>query len=212
MLTRWCTTTCPRWTTTICAAAGRPATGNSTKPRPFWLATPSEARREVVEDDADRAAACCAELARAAGPEALVGGQADDLAAEFRRVGLERLEAIHRRKTAALFRASLTLGAISAGADHAQRDALLEYGEALGLAFQIVDDLLDVSGQEQAVGKRLGKDRSRGKVTYPALLGVAESRRRADALVARAVAALELFGERGRPLRELAESMGRRTS
>ncbi|HMP08436.1 MAG TPA: polyprenyl synthetase family protein [Lacipirellulaceae bacterium] len=161
---------------------------------------------------ADRAAACCAELARAAGPEALVGGQADDLAAEFRRVGLERLEAIHRRKTAALFRASLTLGAISAGADHAQRDALLEYGEALGLAFQIVDDLLDVSGQEQAVGKRLGKDRSRGKVTYPALLGVAESRRRADALVARAVAALELFGERGRPLRELAESMGRRTS
>jgi geranylgeranyl diphosphate synthase, type II len=161
---------------------------------------------------AERAAACCAELARAAGPEALVGGQADDLAAEFHHIGLERLQSIHRRKTGALFRASLQLGAITAGASAEQQAALAAYGDNLGLAFQIVDDLLDVSGQEARVGKRLGKDRDRGKVTYPALLGVDESRLRARGLIEQATAALAPLGERAKPLADLAEFVGRRSA
>jgi geranylgeranyl diphosphate synthase type II len=158
-----------------------------------------------------RAARCCAELARAAGATALVGGQADDLAAEFSQIGLERLQSIHRRKTGALFRASLGLGAITADATLEQQQALTAFGEKLGHAFQIVDDLLDVGGVEVRVGKRVGKDRGRGKVTYPALLGVEESRRRAEQLIAEACQNLETLGPAAAPLRELAEFVGRRS-
>jgi geranylgeranyl diphosphate synthase, type II len=159
----------------------------------------------------ERRAAFCAELGRAAGAEALVGGQADDLAAEFRHVGLERLQSIHRRKTGALFRASLQLGAIAADASADQQAWLAAYGDHLGHAFQIVDDLLDVAGQEASVGKRVGKDRDHGKVTYPALLGIEESRRGAAELIEQATAALAPFGERATRLRELAEFVGRRS-
>jgi geranylgeranyl diphosphate synthase type II len=159
----------------------------------------------------ERAARCCAELGKAAGAAALIGGQADDLAVEFRHVGLERLQSIHRRKTGALFRASLQLGAIAADATPEQQQALAVFGEYLGHAFQIVDDLLDVNGEEVNVGKRLGKDRRRGKVTYPSLLGVAESRRRVEELIILACQALEPFGAAGRPLAELAEFVGRRS-
>jgi len=111
----------------------------------------------------DLAARCCAELAQAAGATALVGGQADDLASQFfdpidNTQAIERLEWIHRRKTGALFRVSLRLGAIVAGATEEPLTALDSYGQHLGLAFQVVDDLLDVSGNEIAVGKRVGKD------------------------------------------------------
>jgi geranylgeranyl pyrophosphate synthase len=159
----------------------------------------------------ERAARCCAKLAHAAGATALVGGQADDLAAEFRHIGLERLQSIHRRKTGALFRASLVLGAIAVDATPEQEESLAVFGEHLGHAFQIVDDLLDVGGQEASVGKRLGKDRRRGKVTYPALLGVEESRSRAAQLIDQACAALEPFGPAAGPLRELAEFVERRS-
>ncbi len=169
---------------------------------------------EVLANDIrppERAARSCAELARAAGASALVGGQADDLGAEFRHIGLERLQSIHRRKTGALFRASLQLGAIAADATVGQQQALAAFGENLGHAFQIVDDLLDVGGEEGDVGKRLGKDRRRGKMTYPALLGVDESRRRAEQLIAQACLDLETFGEAAASLRALAEFVGRRT-
>ncbi len=159
----------------------------------------------------ERAARCCALLAQAAGAEALVGGQADDLAAEFRHIGLERLQSIHRRKTGALFRASLELGALAADGSAEQRQALVLFGEKLGHAFQIVDDLLDVSGAEANVGKRLGKDRQRGKVTYPSLLGVETSRRTASELIDQACQAIESFGAAAQPLRELAEFVGRRS-
>jgi geranylgeranyl diphosphate synthase type II len=158
----------------------------------------------------ERAAACCAELAASAGAEALVGGQADDLAAEFRHVGLEGLQSIHRRKTGALFRTALQLGAITAGASADVRARLATYGEHLGLAFQIVDDLLDVAGEEARMGKRVGKDKDRGKVTYPGLLGADESRRRAAALIDQATAAVAPFGERGQGLADLAAFVGRR--
>ncbi len=135
------------------------------------------------------AARCCAVLAEAAGACQLVGGQTDDLA-EDKPQTLETLEAIHRRKTGAMFLAPLQLGALTADASAEQHAALREYGECLGLAFQIVDDLLDVQGNEATLGKRVGKDVAHGKLTFPGLLGIEESRRRASQLTARACAAV----------------------
>jgi geranylgeranyl diphosphate synthase, type II len=150
------------------------------------------------------AARCCAELARAVGPEALVGGQAADLASEFQECTLSELEAIHRRKTGALFRVSLRLGAIIADATDQQLGALDDYADNLGLAFQVVDDLLDVSGNEGKMGKRLGKDSARGKNTYPAILGEMGSRELAEKLIEQTCNALEIFGDKASALRELA--------
>ncbi len=161
------------------------------------------------------AARCCAELAAAAGASALVGGQADDLSSQFFQArdeqhAVEQLELIHRRKTGALFRVSLRLGAIIAGAGEDQLAALDAYGENLGLAFQVTDDLLDVAGSENNVGKRLGKDNERGKTTYPAVLGIDNSRQRAADLIVGACEAIESFGEAAAPLRDLARFVGRR--
>jgi len=151
------------------------------------------------------AAECCALLAHAAGATALVGGQADDLAGQFSDGGLEALEAIHRRKTGAMLLVSLQLGARIAGADRQQLAALTTYGQCLGLAFQITDDLLDVRGDAQAMGKRAGKDSDRGKLTFPGILGIEESTRRAEALVAQACDAVEPFENRGIGLAALAQ-------
>jgi len=164
---------------------------------------------------ADRAARCCAELAHAAGATALVGGQADDLASQSPELNagesaIDQLESIHRRKTGALFRVALRLGAIVAGASEQQLEALDAYGQQLGLAFQVVDDLLDVAGDESKVGKRLGKDRQRGKTTYPAMLGVEASHQRAEMLIDEACRSIEGFGETATPLRELARYVVRR--
>lgn len=150
------------------------------------------------------AASCCAVLAHAAGPTQLVGGQADDLAGESFAGNLDRLETIHERKTGALMLAALNLGAIVAGAGALERAALEEYGKRLGLAFQITDDLLDVRGEEAAMGKRAGKDSSRGKLTFPGVIGIEESARRAESLIAEACAALEPLGARSVSLEALA--------
>jgi geranylgeranyl diphosphate synthase type II len=150
------------------------------------------------------AAKCCAELAAASGAEALVGGQADDLGAEFAELGVEQLEAIHRRKTGALFRVSLRLGALAAQPPDECVAHLDEYGKHLGLAFQIVDDLLDLDGDAGAMGKRAQKDNSRGKLTFPALLGRVESSRRAADLIAAARRAVAPFGHRAQGLDALA--------
>jgi geranylgeranyl diphosphate synthase, type II len=136
------------------------------------------------------AARCCVELATAAGASALVGGQVDDLSAEFQEGRLDLLEAIHRRKTGALFLASLRLGGLVADATGRQMAALEHYGECLGLAFQITDDLLDLEGDPTEMGKRTGKDEARGKLTFPGILGVEESRQRAEQLVGEARGAL----------------------
>jgi geranylgeranyl pyrophosphate synthase len=103
-----------------------------------------------------------------------------------------------------MFLASLRLGGLCAGANYEQMAALDAYGKAIGLAFQIVDDLLDAGGDEQAVGKRLHKDAGRGKLTFPRLLGVETSRRRAGELIAEAVAALACFGSAAESLEALA--------
>jgi geranylgeranyl diphosphate synthase type II len=150
------------------------------------------------------AARCCAALAEAAGACQLVGGQADDLAETPPDAGLEMLQAIHHRKTGAMIEVSLWLGGTIAGADARQLDALERYGRSLGLAFQITDDLLDVRGDEGAVGKRVGKDHQRGKLTFPGLLGVDSSHRRAEQLVEEACGALAPFGGEAEGLDALA--------
>ncbi|QDT00505.1 polyprenyl synthetase family protein [Adhaeretor mobilis] len=160
---------------------------------------------------AETAVAACRELATAAGARALVGGQADDLAAEFQDLTLEQLQLIHARKTGALFRVSLKLGALVAGAAAERVQALDEYGTKLGLAFQIVDDLLDVNGTEAQLGKTPGKDARQGKSTFPELLGVEESRQRVNELIQQARDAVKLLGTAAEPLIELANYVGQRT-
>lgn len=151
------------------------------------------------------AAQCCGALARAAGATELVGGQADDLAAEFSAGTAESLEAIHRRKTGAMFLVSLQLGALVAGARPVEQEALSEFGRRIGLAFQITDDLLDVRGDATAMGKRAGKDSGRGKLTFPGILGVEESVRRAELLVSQARGALEPLAPHAKGLEALAQ-------
>ncbi|HZN35198.1 MAG TPA: farnesyl diphosphate synthase [Pirellulaceae bacterium] len=160
----------------------------------------------------DVAARCCGELAAAAGAENLVGGQEDDLRAQFADLGIEQLERIHRRKTGAMIRVSLRLGGIVGGADERQLAALDTYGGKLGLAFQIVDDLLDLQGDAASLGKRANKDTGRGKLTFPGLLGAAESRRRAERLIKEAIAALAPLGPRAAALESLARYVLERNS
>lgn len=150
------------------------------------------------------AAACCATLAEASGPCWLVGGQADDITGELAAGGLEALESIHQRKTGAIILASLRLGGLAARADGRSMEALREYGTRLGLAFQITDDLLDVCGEEAAMGKRVGKDTEQGKQTFPHLLGIDASRRRAEQLIHEACLALEPLRSRAGNLEALA--------
>ena len=160
------------------------------------------------------AAGCCLELARGAGAAGMVGGQVEDLAWEggaetARPRSVEALEHIHQHKTGALLRACLALGVWSAqgerpeGPDHELLERLQTFGRCFGLVFQITDDLIDVEGTAENTGKHVGKDAARGKLTYPGLLGVAESRRRAKDLAGQALAAVEPLGEPGRPLAEL---------
>jgi geranylgeranyl diphosphate synthase type II len=150
------------------------------------------------------AASCCACLAQAAGPTGMVGGQSDDLEFQTSQGELADLEHIHRRKTGAMFLASLQLGALVSEASQEQQQALETYGTKLGLAFQITDDLLDVHGDQQLVGKRVGKDSDLGKLTFPGLLGTEESTRRAERLVDEASEALGIFGSNASRLDALA--------
>ena len=150
------------------------------------------------------AAVCCRELAAAAGASQLVGGQADDLAAATRKADFEHLVAIHRRKTGAMFTVALRIGGRIGGANDATLTALTRYGEQLGMGFQIVDDLLDVDGDEAILGKRVHKDAKLGKMTYPAIYGVDQSRQLAVDRIASAIDALAPLGPSAEPLRQLA--------
>ncbi|MGA2061106.1 MAG: polyprenyl synthetase family protein [Thermoguttaceae bacterium] len=150
------------------------------------------------------AAACCAALAEAAGACNLVGGQADDMAGTHFDEGLELLESIDRRKTGALIHVSLRLGGITAKADARQLSILDQYGRHVGLAFQIIDDLLDVNCSEQSLGKRVGKDARQGKLTFPGVLGIDQSAQYAGELINKACEALEPLGSRAAGLDALA--------
>ena len=147
---------------------------------------------------------CLQELARAAGPGNLVGGQYDDLNPAALEQSLAALERIHRRKTGALIKVSLRMGGFVGRASAEQLATFDRYGDFLGLAFQIVDDLLDLRGDESKMGKKTGKDSEAGKLTYPSLLGEEASRQRAADLIADARQAAATFGERGAHLEALA--------
>jgi farnesyl diphosphate synthase len=153
--------------------------------------------------DAGRA---CAILADAAGAAGMAGGQAIDLLHVGRAMTLPDLTAMHSLKTGALIRAAVTLGAMS-GAALPEREALSlqDFARAAGLAFQVVDDILDVEGSSQSLGKTAGKDAAQGKPTYVALLGIDEARRHARTLAEEARAALAPFGPRARRLAEIAD-------
>ncbi len=163
---------------------------------------------EIVAEDVSPksvAAECCVDLAAAAGWCGMVAGQVADLEAEHQGItNLDQLEGIHRRKTGRLLCCGLSLGARIAGAPTDWRNRLEFYGTAVGLAFQITDDVLDVAGDPQKMGKGAGKDCQHGKLTYPALLGIEESRRRAVRLIDEACSALEPLGGQARLLIALA--------
>jgi geranylgeranyl diphosphate synthase type II len=153
------------------------------------------------------------ELARAAGTVGgMIGGQVADLEGERQVPTAALLEAIHRDKTGALLRASVRMGAICAGADERQLAAITCYGTHVGLAFQIVDDVLDVEQSSEALGKTAGKDAQQQKITFPAVYGLEESHRMAEQERLGAHSALGIFGDRAGRLRELADLIVQRTA
>jgi geranylgeranyl pyrophosphate synthase len=143
-------------------------------------------------------------LAAAAGPRGMVGGQFIDIQATDSDMGLEELQAMHSLKTGALIRASLALGGIAAGATEEQLAALDAYGSHIGLAFQVVDDILDVEGDTQTLGKTQGKDGEANKPTYVKLMGLEGAKGEARRLLEAALVALGDFGESADHLRDLA--------
>lgn len=154
-----------------------------------------------------------AELATASGTVGgMIGGQVADLEGEGQPPNAELLETIHRAKTGALLRASVRMGAIYANGSDAQVDALSCYGEHIGLAFQIVDDILDVEESSQALGKTAGKDATQGKITFPAVYGLERSHQMARLECDRAHEVLKPFGERAQRLREIASHIVQRKS
>jgi len=155
---------------------------------------PAEARVRIIE-----------EIARGTGTvDGMIGGQVVDLEAEHTKPDLKMLEYIHRSKTAALITASVVSGGLYAGGNDEAIAKLRTFGQSVGLAFQIVDDVLDVTQTSEQLGKTAGKDLSAEKVTYPALFGIDESIRKADALVEKGCASLDAFGDRAATLKALA--------
>jgi geranylgeranyl diphosphate synthase type II len=166
------------------------------------LKCPAESRIRIIQ-----------EISRGTGTvNGMIGGQVVDLEAEHSKPDAETLEYIHRSKTAALITASVVSGGIYVGASAEQVDRLRSYGQTIGLAFQIVDDILDVTQTSAQLGKTAGKDVASEKATYPALFGLDESRRRAADLLESASKALEIFGRRGQVLKELAQFLIERSN
>jgi geranylgeranyl diphosphate synthase, type II len=158
------------------------------------LRCPPEARVRIIE-----------EVARGTGTvNGMIGGQVVDLEAEHTKPDLNMLEYIHRSKTAALITASVVSGGVYAGASDDEVENLRTFGKSIGLAFQIVDDVLDVTQTSEQLGKTAGKDTAAEKATYPALFGIDESLKRADTLVEKALGSLEGFGSRAETLKALA--------
>ena len=152
------------------------------------------------------------ELARAAGSQGVIGGQVEDLAAEGRDPTADLVDYIHRQKTAALIRAATRIGSIAGGADAEQLEALTNYGEDIGLAFQIADDILNETSTHEALGKGAGTDKARGKMTYVAVHGLDKARAHARELVDKAISELEGAGIASEPLTAIARYITDRKS
>lgn len=144
-------------------------------------------------------------IARAAGPHGMVGGQALDIASENTRFPFETLQTIHKNKTGVLITCSVQAGAIGAGADREQTEKLITFGNNIGLAFQIVDDLLNVTSTTEQLGKAAGSDAELGKATYPAYFGIEKTRTLAKEAIERAIDSLTGFNQNADPLRAIAE-------
>jgi geranylgeranyl diphosphate synthase, type II len=162
-------------------------------------------QRRLKAVPAGRLIAMIREISLASGVHGMVGGQVVDMESEGREVDFPTLEYIHTHKTGALIRASVRTGALYAKAGKRQYTALTHYGEQVGLAFQIADDILDITGKREETGKDVGSDIKKGKKTFPAFYGLEESRRRATEVADKAVASLQGFGRAADPLRELAK-------
>jgi geranylgeranyl diphosphate synthase type II len=171
------------------------------------------ARKELMGDiPLDRILAVIREIAMAAGCLGMIGGQVADVRSEAIAVDAETLYFIHTRKTGAMILASVKAGALLAGASQDNLNALSTYGRNIGLAFQIVDDILNVDGDCLLTGKSIGSDASRGKVTFPAVFGLEESRKKAGELVEQALFAISYFDEQASALRLLAQHIAERKS
>jgi geranylgeranyl diphosphate synthase type II len=161
----------------------------------------------------ERLLAVTREIATCAGSFGMVGGQVVDMESEGKAdIDLPTVQYIHTHKTGALIKASVKAGAILGNADEGQLAAITRYGEAAGLAFQIADDILDIEGTTEEIGKDAGSDQARGKATYPAVVGLADAKRRAMELMEIALAALDPLGAKAEPLREIAKYIVSRKS
>lgn len=167
----------------------------------FSLLTSPHATKEI---GSDRLVQVIRTISLGAGLGGMVGGQVVDMQWEGKAPDIETVEFLHTHKTGALITASVTAGAIAAGAQESEVQSLCSYGQKIGLAFQISDDILDVEGDSETMGKRAGADQAKGKATYPSVLGMDQSKRTQQALVQEAVEALKAFGERAEPLRQIA--------
>ena len=170
-----------------------------------------EVLAKMENTDASKRIELVRELATASGTVGgMIGGQVNDIEGEGKHPTAPLLESIHRAKTGALLRASVRMGAIFAGASVEQLAALTSFGEHIGLAFQIVDDILDVEQSSEALGKTAGKDAAQKKITFPAVYGIERSREMAEEERLAAHLALQPFDDRGQRLRELADLVVRR--
>jgi len=161
------------------------------------------ARNATVQVPADRVVKAIGELARGIGPHGMVGGQALDLFASGESLAAADVHEIHRLKTGSFIQACVRIGGLLGGATAGDLDALSRYGKHVGLAFQIVDDILDVVGEETKLGKGTGSDAAQAKITFPSVFGLESSRRLAQEATTQAILALEPLGDRGRWLRDL---------
>lgn len=170
-------------------------------------------KREFADEiPSDRLLAVIGDISEAAGFFGMVGGQVVDVQSEGKEVGEEILDYIHTHKTAVMIVASIRAGAVLSGAGENEIGALSDYGRNIGLAFQIADDILDVEGEQEILGKDIGSDRSRGKVTFPALFGLEASRKKGRDLVDNALADIAQFDSRAEPLRMIATYIIERSS
>jgi geranylgeranyl diphosphate synthase type II len=172
-----------------------------------WLSNPQPHPEKYQKN----LAAATYELAWHAGYPGMVGGQVDDVISEKRKPNLSKVLSIHRRKTGALLLSSTRLPALLAGANAHQLKALTDYGKFAGLAFQIVDDILNETGDSKKLGKSAGSDRERGKMTYPAAIALEQSKKEVRLLTQKAILSLKVFGPKGEPLKALVRHMAERT-
>lgn len=165
---------------------------------------------KIAKEDPCRAIKAVSVLSSLAGANGMIGGQVIDLKNENKKAGLETLRKMDELKTGALIKCAALLGCIAAGADEEKTAAAVTYAEKIGQAFQIVDDILDATGDEKSLGKPIGSDEESGKSTYYTLLGHEKAQAEADRLTDEAVKSLEIFGEEGEFLKELAYTLARR--